>query len=362
MRNCGNLRTVAQPIALTAGLLFLLLHCPLAGHSQQPAPCPRPVVPVGVALADGRMVRGLSAKDFQAKLQGKKATVAAVSRDLSPRRILLLLDARRSMNETAWKLATILLHELVSKARAEDSLALATFGAEHDIRADFGTSRTELRERLASLTAQRPGGKGADAAGLFASIESEAGRFALRGYGDAILVFAGKPDYESEASAIRAKKILNASSVRAFGFGLSERASPASYASLPGARLEAVTIVSLPLNQGESVRPALLEQQLHTIHLADMVRSAGGFLIIENTEAASTTYTLNDARLAALQQAVWRMYGNTVEFYRVELDAEFRGGEKIDIEISDEIRKKVPGASLLRPERLPACGTQPSPD
>jgi len=345
--------------AASFGPLLIAILCltrPL--EAQEAAPCGPSAVAASVTLEDGRLIRGLKAEHFSAWVQGKRVLIVSAATDLAPRRILLILDARQTTKDVTWQVATSLALQLVSQARPEDYFGLVTFGAEENSSLDFTARREETQERLSVLAKTRPRAA-RDDAGLFKALEEASEGFQKPQFGDSVLLFAVKPDYDQSQGVTRAKAVLLAKGIRLFMVTLRERSLTGRYVSATGMRATASPAQG-PVALVPTVEFSRMDRERaldpDTVYLKNLVHDSGGMTMFENTDPEPGRYAATDERMADLQRDLWRMYSNLAELYRIQLDTPAsRDLLKLRLEISKSVRQKFPLTGIFHAEQWIAC-------
>jgi hypothetical protein len=106
--------------------LFTLLRPSVAAQED---PCLTRTLMVNVFDGAGNPVKTLGTANFRAVLRKQEVSVASVTYDTAPRRIVLLLDRNRSMVtvRAKWKAALAVTEALVTWAPPQTSFAALTF-------------------------------------------------------------------------------------------------------------------------------------------------------------------------------------------------------------------------------------------
>ncbi len=313
-----------------AKVLCSLLLTAAAAPAQQPG-CAAIQVPVVVALEDGRLARGLTADRFTARFRGQDVPVK-MERDTTPRRILLLFDLSRNVNSDAWAIALTAAEHIAQKALEQDELALLTFGGPKVV-VPFGEARATLLSRLAELRAKRPSME--EASMVNDAVAEGLTMFGAPRFGDSMFLIAGGADTQSRTGEGDILRALQARQTRLFGFLLTR------------------------YRLGET-GVAVLEQQLATSDatrfMLRFANESGGDLLADNTQPFNRPYVVNEERLEKVRTIIWRLYGQIVDVYRFEVPG-FSGlrPENLEIQLSPETRKKLPGLVVRHPARLLPC-------
>jgi hypothetical protein len=114
------------------------------------------VIPLAAYQREGRFVVGL--KPEQILIKGVNAGVRTVELERVPRRIVLLVDASRSMGgdgrgDNSWPYAMQLARDFLDLLQPRDQVALHTFAEKHLRLSDFTDDSTLLRRTLEQIAA-----------------------------------------------------------------------------------------------------------------------------------------------------------------------------------------------------------------
>jgi hypothetical protein len=167
---------------------------------------------------------GLTAANFRVRVQGHPATVLNISNNISPRRIVLLLDASGSMldSESAlWKPALNIAKTLAQRLPPQDSVAFIAFASQVERRVDFTSDPKPILQELDDL---QPGAKvipkNMRKAALWDSVLEALRLFGSPRVGDSIYVITDGFDTNSHSDGGEVEKALLAAGVRLFALGL----------------------------------------------------------------------------------------------------------------------------------------------
>jgi hypothetical protein len=311
---------------------LVLAGLPFCGH--QDATCSEAIVPVSVVFPDQRHARGLTAEHFVARLQGKPADFEA-GPDNGPRRILLLIDVSKKMNDDIWRAALAAATSVAERARSEDQIGLLTFGGPR-IFLGWNEPRSAVLETLASLSGKRP--VPAKGEVLVRDALSEAlGLFSPPHFGDAVyLLFSGE-DTGSSVSMERLRRAYSQSHVRILGmvFGVLYRGT---YSVAPGP-------TGLPEARVDHGNP-----------FYDMVADSGGVIMIGYSGHPHRSFNLTPDLLEQLRTTAWRLYGQIVEIYKIKIVLPSpEKAARWELELSPETKKKYPGLLIRKPHLTGSC-------
>jgi hypothetical protein len=134
--------------------LFALLRPSVAAQED---PCLTRTLMVNVFDGAGNPVKTLGKANFRAALRKQEVSIASVTYDTVPRRIVLLLDRNRSMVtvRAKWKAAFAVAEALVTWAPPQTSFAALTFANHVEDKISFNQGRSSVVEELAKLKSTR---------------------------------------------------------------------------------------------------------------------------------------------------------------------------------------------------------------
>jgi len=120
--------TNSNPSRLTVVLRLSILLCLAGGLRAQEPPCLQRTAVANVLTEAGQQVADVPASSFRGTFRGKPVRVVSATRDLGPRRIVVLLDASGSMGQPGkWELARGAVREIVLTSPAEYQIAFLIF-------------------------------------------------------------------------------------------------------------------------------------------------------------------------------------------------------------------------------------------
>jgi hypothetical protein len=92
-------------------------------------------------------------------------------------------------------------------------------------------------------------------------------------------------------------------------------------------------------------------------NLSALTWNSGGYMLFEETQDPWKEYKLSDAHLQDLLEEAARMYVAIATFYRVSIrvPAGLKRREGWNLDLTDNIRKKVPHAYMVYPRLLEPC-------
>jgi hypothetical protein len=323
--------------------------------------CPDITVPASVSLPNGISVRGFNADQFRAFVHGRAVPMKSFAVDSTPKRILLLVDLGKQMDEDAWKKVGSVANNILEHARTGDSFALATFDGP-DIRTEFSDSREALQKKLSEMVAAPP--KAALKNGhLYDALVTAATLFGKPRFGDSIFVLAADTGLESKAVPYQAEEALQNRGIRFFVLYLGALLiRGTSYARLalaePGLPSGGPpTVVDVPLSElFVGVPSGVLEGTPGLKDLYGVAIHTGG------TPFSGFVPRRGDPKVVAAQNVEmsvklgWAMYGQIAEPYRVDLKMEqaFKR-EGFELKLDPEMKRKYPSLHIDSPNKIAPC-------
>jgi len=321
---------------LLAATLASASQSTFAGQvNNQTAGCP-PAIPVTVMLADGTAVIHLTPTAFDARVHGHSANIVAFDEDLTPKRIVLVLDASRNVNAEAWRIETSVARFLVDGSPPQVRFALIILNAEA-APLDFTTERETLKSRLAALVTSRPANPKLSE-DIYGGLISALKLLGTRQFGDTMFAFLGGADDSHRAAVGAVQRAFVEQGVRLFGLILGQESLYGFYMTAPGPG------------------PREVPFDPDTNELGHLAVETGGLLAVENTRMQQMTYHLTDERLTQIEVTAHRFYSQMVTPYRIQIatDAPTKP-ESWSIALSEAIKLQAPAARVLFPHQLASC-------
>jgi hypothetical protein len=322
---------------LLAVALALVSPSRFAGQvNNQTGPCP-PAIPVTVILPDGRAVIHLTATAFDARVHGHPTDIAGFDEDLTPKRIVLVLDASKNVNAEAWKIEMSVARFLVDGSPPQVTFALIILNADAPP-LDFTASRETVKSKLGDLVTSRPTNAKLSE-DIYGGLMSALKLLGTRQFGDTIFAFFGGADDSHRTDVGAVQRAFVEQGVRLFGLVLGQESLYGVYMTTPG-----------------SPAPREVPFDPDTNELGRLAVETGGLLAVENTRMPWTTYHLTDERLKQIQVTAHRFYSQMVTPYRIQIatDAPTKP-ESWSIDLTEAIKLKAPGARVLFPHQLASC-------
>jgi hypothetical protein len=208
-------------------LAYLLLA---AAAQAQDDSCLRRTIPISVIekTKTGSPATGLVPADLRGVFRGKPVHILSVTRDVQPRRIIILLDASSSMlgteRDAKWQLALLTAMKLVTRAPEKQKISLVMFAVKVEGTPDFGESRGSTLRRLQAVAPGRKAfPKGLRRTAVWDAVLAGALALGPSAFGDAIYLITDGGENASLEKHSFVERTLLESGVRLFGFFFDER-------------------------------------------------------------------------------------------------------------------------------------------
>jgi hypothetical protein len=321
----------------------LVLLFPSDAVFAQQAGCPATEVGMNVVLPNGKTLKGLKLENLTGQTKHYRVAIDSLTFDSSPRRILMVLDMGRDLNADVRRAQIEIAAYLVTAGRPTDSMALLTArGALKSVR--FGESHDAILSALAELRDNKAGP--VTESGILDAVMEGVGWFQDPAPGDAIIVMASEIEKNKSTRYSQVAKALEDQKIRLFSVALGP--------IMAGTAFEPLNAFA-PHNEGWAF--AVNEE-----NLSALAWNSGGYMLFEDTQNPWKDYKLTDAHLQKLLEEAAGMYVAIATFYRVNvrppLGLKRREGWKLDL--TEDIRKKVPHAYMVYPRLLEPCLSQTS--
>lgn len=313
--------------------LAVILFVVPSAVSQQ-LPCRR-AIPVNVVLPNWGLVRHLSADGFVAQNKKEPIPILSLTTDRGPRRIVFVVENGKPMPAAARRIESEVISDILSNARAEDSLALLTArGPQKKI--GFGATRDALKATAEEL-GNPPHGKSQEDGVLDALLEATTW-FQQPQAGDSIILITMGLESPHKVRYAKVRTALADGRIRVFVFLLGQFVADFDSSGVAFA-------TDGMLRFTEDVLPNL--ENVLALGIC-----SGGAAAQRKTDDPMRSYKLTDDRLERLKHVGEQMYKAITEYYLVELDSPSRG---LVIDLADPIRRQLPKAMILYPRLLPRC-------
>ncbi len=275
-------------------LISGLLLCVTVRVAAQADTCLRRTVMANVLTKAGQPVAAVPASSFRGTFRGKPVRVVSATRDLEPRRIVVLLDASGSMMDEGlkgprgkWQYARRAVGNILNGLPAKDDIALLVFADKVDIVVGFAEGRQAIAEKISALKAgSKAFPKGLRRTALLDTILVGLTLLQPPHDGDVIYVISDGGDNASRAQPGKVEQALLTAGVRLFAMGL-------DYG--PGNRATVEEI------EGPDLMRKLAED------------TGGAFLPLED-------YAFTEEEAVALNLNVKLLYSQMSQPYRLELE------------------------------------------
>src|SRR5437879_7347342 len=120
----------------------------------QETPCLRRTVMASVLTLAGQPVASVPTSSFKGEFRGKPVRILSATRDLGPRRIVVLLDASASMaglKKEKWDLVLRAASDVAAHAPPDSSVALIVFNDKVKQEVGFSAGPKAVLERIAQV-------------------------------------------------------------------------------------------------------------------------------------------------------------------------------------------------------------------
>jgi hypothetical protein len=324
-------------------LICLVLLFPGTPVFAQQAGCPATELGMNVVLPNGKTLKGLKLENLTGQTKHDRVAIDSLAFNTSPRRILMVLDMGRDLNADVRRAQIEIAAYLVTAGRPTDSMALLTArGALKTVR--FGESHEAVLNALAELRDSKTGPFTEN--GILDAVMEGVGWFQNPAPGDAIIVMASEIEKNKSTRYSQVAKALEEQKIRLFSVALGPIMAGTFFGPLNA---------FAPHNEGWAFAA-------NAENLSTLTWNSGGYMLFEDTKDPWKDYKLTDAHLQKLLEEAAGMYVAIATFYRVNVRAPLglkrREGWKLDL--TEEIRKKVPQAYMVYPRLLEPCLSQTS--
>ena len=263
--------------------------CLVSSLRAQEPPCLQRTVVANVLTEAGQPVADVPASSFRGTFRGKPVRVLSATRDLGPRRVVVLLDASGSMLDggAKWPLARRAVGDILNALPAKNQITLLVFAAKVDAVVGFSEGRQAIADKIAALEAGRKAfPKGSRNTALLDAMLQGLSLLQPAQQGDVIYLISDGGDNASRAEPDKLERELLATGVRLFALGFVD-----------------------PSGNRSRTRDELIGSSL----LHDFAEDTGGALLILEG------YSFEGKREAELNLSLRRLYSQMTEFYRLEV-------------------------------------------
>lgn len=309
----------------------------------QASGCPVTDLGMNVVLPNGKTVEGLTMQNLVARTKHDTVGIDSLTFDTSPRRILLVLDMGHDLAADARRAQLEIASYLVNGGRETDSFGLLTargplkkiqFGTSHDV---VSTAIAELHDKKAGPSTDN---------GILDAVWEGISWFQSPAPGDAIIVMASQIEKNKSANYMQVANALASKRIRLFSIALGPILAGTYFAPLNS---------FAPHNEGWAFAA-------NQENLSALTWNSGGYMLVEETQDPWKEYKLSDAHLKELLEEGARMYVAIATFYRVSIrvPSGLKRHEGWNLDLTENIRKKVPHAYMVYPRLLGPCTAEAS--
>jgi hypothetical protein len=300
-------------------------------------------VPVVVVLPDGRPILGLKPTDITAEANRVPVTVTGASMDAAARRIVLVMDPDRRLEQGMWDAEVDAARYLLQTVRGQDNLGLV-FAHLNRQPIAIGTAPVAIAAELDAVSKERKQ-KFVASRTVVETIRDAISLFGQPQYGDAMILMAGDAD-DREGGSTRggekAGEVLMEHGIRLFvmQFGMIVAGSY-STAIAPGGP------------GGFSVHSSSFTNREHVGFVS---QTTGGLLQVVGGYDPRHQFELNDAMRQRVEWMVYHEYAYAAQFYDVTVHAKPEQlGKNWKMDLMPAIRVKQPTAELFYPHEVKMC-------
>jgi hypothetical protein len=304
----------------------------------QPSGCPATEFGMNVVLPNGKTVEGLTMQNLVARTKHDTVGIDSLTFDASSRRILLVLDMGHDLAADARRAQLEIASYLVTAGRPTDSMGLLTArGPLRKVRFDAG--HDAVSAAIAELHDKKAGPSTDN--GILDAVWEGISWFQNPAPGDAIIVMASQIEKNKSATYAQVASALAKNRIRLFSIALGPILAGTYFAPLNS---------FAPHNEGWAFAA-------NQENLSALTWNSGGYMLFEETQDPWKEYKLSDAHLQNLLEEAARMYVAIATFYRVSIrvPSGLKRREAWNLDLTDNIRKKVPHAYMVYPRLLEPC-------
>jgi len=321
----------------------IVLMCGVATAQRDTVPCAIDI-PVNVIVPGGRLIRELKSEQFVAKTKHHPLRVLTANDESGPRRILLVLEAGHGVPAKIRAVESSVVMDMLSEARSQDSFALLTARGPNKA-LPFGSSSDAIISAAKELETQTggnyPGGRG-----VLDVLLDGAESFHEARPGDSIVLFTLGLESEHKVSYSRVRKELADRQIRLFGLQF----GPVMAGSLEGGML-----MFTPRGIDEWASQAFFPNYED---LGNLSLGTGGYALEENILGDfQRDYKISADKLEEIKTLASRMHSAIQEYYRLNIEP---SRDPFSLDLTPNVRKKVPNALTIYPRQLQACSAAQS--
>jgi hypothetical protein len=309
--------------------------------SAQVAACPPTELGMNVVLPNGKTVEGLQVQQLSGRTKRASVAIQSLTFDTSPRRILLVLDMGRDLASDVRRAQLEIASYLLTGSRETDSFGLLT--AHGTLRkVGFDRSRSDVSSAIAELRDKNA--TPATDAGILDAVLEGIGWFQNPAPGDAIIVMATEIEKNKSARFAQVADALAKHRIRLFSIALGPIVAGTYFSPLR------------PFDRHNEGWAFIANQE----NISALTWNSGGYMLVEETQDPWKQYKLTDAHLQDLLEEAARMYVAIATFYRlsVRFPSGLKRREGWTLDLTADIRKKVPHAYVVYPRWLDPCAAE----
>lgn len=306
---------------------------------------------MNVVLPSGKTVQGLTLKGLAGHTKRQNVALDSITLDRTPRRVLLVLDMGGDLSAQVRQSQLEVASYLVNEGRKEDFFGLITArGASRKVNFDQGRDTlnaafTELRNMKAMHT-------GDD--GILDALKEGADWFQNPQPGDAIIAMASELEKTKSTSYTKVANTLAQKHIRLFSISVGPMISGTYFTPMD------------PFSRHNEGNAFAVNQE----SLSSLTWNSGGYMVVEylpkqvdsvldeaDRARLLKEYKLDDEHRKKLLDEAAQIYIAIATFYRlnVQLPADLKHREEWQLDLTDDIRKKIPSAFVAYPRLLEPC-------
>lgn len=295
-------------------------------------------VPIDVVQTPGGVVRDLKAADLVAQnIKNQNLKIESVTYDLTPRRILFVLDTVHDLPSDARKAEAKIVEQILSSARPIDSFALITArGTARSVKFEQGKDAVkQAAEELEGDPREKSSGPG-----VLDAVAEGIEWFGAPQAGDSIFLMAMNLEGNHKTSARKIMQEIERRHVRLFGVALGP-----------------VNLGSTVATQSDNYRGKFSYAQAGDIadyreqDFYPMAVNSGGFLFGDNAINDQREYKLTDEHLQKLQGMAVQFYQVMAEYFHVKVSLP-SNSEAWKLSVSDSAQERFTKPVVLYPRQL----------
>lgn len=295
-------------------------------------------VPIDVVQTPGGVVRDLKATDLVAQnIKNQNLKIESLTYDLTPRRILFVLDMVHDLPSDARKAEAKIVEQILGSARPIDSFALITArGTARSVKFEQGKDAVKrTAEELEGDPREKSSGPG-----VLDAVAEGISWFGAPQAGDSIFLMAMNLEGNHTTNAKKIMQEIERRHVRLFGVAL----GPVNLGSTVATQSDNYRGKFSYAQAGDM--PDYREQDFYP-----MAVNSGGFLFGDNAINEQREYKLTDEHVKKLQGMAVQFYQVMAEYFHVKVGLP-AGSEAWKLSLSDSGQERLTKAVVLYPRQL----------